>query len=141
MSSISFVSNKTTFKLKQVARHRTWVERIIIANHKFPSEIQFIFSNDEFLADLNKQYLKHSTLTDIITFNYNSGHYISGDIFISIDRVKENAEKFNTDFYSELQRVMIHGILHLLGYNDKTDAEKKKIRKKEDECLFILNQI
>jgi len=141
MSKVSFVSNNTTFKLKQAVRHRTWVERIIIANHKFPSEIQFIFSNDTFLADLNKKYLNHSTFTDIITFNYNSGHYISGDIFISIERVKANAEKFKADFNSELQRVMIHGILHLLGYNDKTDAEKKKIRKKEDEALLILNQI
>lgn len=141
MSSVSFVSNQKKFKLKESARHRTWVERIIIANHKFPSQIQFIFSSDEFLADLNQQYLKHSTLTDIITFNYNSGHYISGDIFISIDRVKENAEKFKTDFNTELQRVMIHGILHLLGFNDKTEAEKKKIRKKEDECLEILKHI
>lgn len=141
MSSVSFVSNQTKFKLKEAARHRTWVERIIIANHKFPSQIQFIFSTDEFLADLNRQYLKHSTLTDIITFNYNSGHYISGDIFISIDRVKENAEKFKSDFYTELQRVMIHGILHLIGFNDKTEAEKKKIRKKEDECLEILKHI
>ncbi len=141
MSTVSFVSNETTFKLKQASKHRIWVERIILANHKFPSQIQYIFSTDDFLANLNKEYLKHSTLTDIITFNYNSGHYISGDIFISIDRVKENSQKFNVDFYSELQRVMIHGILHLLGYNDKTEAEKKKIRKKEDECLLILNKI
>ena len=141
MSNVTFVSNQTDFKLKQASRHRTWVERIIIANHKFPSDIQFIFSTDDFIADLNKQYLHHSTLTDIITFNYNSGNYISGDIFISIDRVKENAEKFKTDFYPELQRVMIHGILHLLGYNDKTEAEKRNIRKKEDESLQILDRI
>lgn len=141
MSPFSFTSNDIPFKLKQITRHRTWIERVILANHKFPGAISFIFCSDAFLGDMNKEYLKHNTLTDIITFNYNAGNTISGDIFISIERVEENATKFDSAFYPELQRVMIHGILHLIGYNDKNPSDEKQMRQKENESLVLLERI
>ena len=96
------------------------------------------FVSNFFLSELNKQYLNQTYLTDIITFNYNSGHYVSGDIFISIDRVKENAQIYKIDFEKELERVMVHGILHLLGFKDKSEMEKKIMTRKENEALEIL---
>ena len=109
--------------------------------HKFPGDIQYIFCDDTFLAEMNQQYLQHDTLTDIITFNYNSGHYISGDIFISIDRIKENAATYKTTIEDELHRVMIHGILHLCGLNDKSPKDKKLMQEKENEALEILTRV
>ena len=98
-------------------------------------EISLIFCSDKYLLDINMEYLKHNYYTDIITFNYVEGNVISGDLFISIDRVKENSKKFNTSLIKELYRVIFHGILHLIGYNDKTEDEKKIMREKEDLYL------
>ena len=141
MSAIQFVNKKTRFKLKEQERIASWVERVVLMYHKFPGDIQYIFCDDTFLAEMNQQYLKHDTLTDIITFNYNSGHYISGDIFISIDRIKENAATYKTTIEDELHRVMIHGILHLCGLNDKTAKDKKLMQEKENEALEILTRV
>lgn len=141
MSAIQFTTDQIIFRLKNKSRYQTWIERIILSHQKFPSKVDFIFTNDTFLSSMNKQYLNQTYSTDIITFNYNSGHYISGDIFISIDRIKENASIYNIDFDKELERVMIHGILHLLGFNDKSEREKKLMTKKENEALEILNNI
>ncbi len=98
-------------------------------------EINYIFVDDIYLHKMNMEYLKHDTFTDIITFDYSVGKNLSADIYISVDRIKENSEKFNTDFYNELARVMIHGILHLMKHNDHTDEEKKHMRILENECL------
>ncbi|HRG85760.1 MAG TPA: rRNA maturation RNase YbeY [Chitinophagales bacterium] len=141
MSAIQFVNKKTRFKLKEQERIASWVERVVLMYHKFPGDIQYIFCDDTFLAEMNQQYLQHDTLTDIITFNYNSGHYISGDIFISIDRIKENAATYKTTIEDELHRVMIHGILHLCGLNDKTAKDKKLMQEKENEALEILTRV
>lgn len=141
MSAIQFVNKKTRFKLKEKERIASWVERVVLMYHKFPGDIQYIFCDDTFLAEMNQQYLQHDTLTDIITFNYNSGHYISGDIFISIDRIKENAATYKTTVEDELHRVMIHGILHLCGLNDKTAKDKKLMQEKENEALEILTRV
>ncbi|HRF75626.1 MAG TPA: rRNA maturation RNase YbeY [Chitinophagales bacterium] len=141
MSAIQFVNKKTRFKLKEQERIASWVERVVLMYHKFPGDIQYIFCDDTFLAEMNQQYLQHNTLTDIITFNYNSGHYISGDIFISIDRIKENAATYKTTIEDELHRVMIHGILHLCGLNDKTAKDKKLMQEKENEALEILTRV
>lgn len=140
MSAIQFVNKKTRFKLKEKERIASWVERVVLMYHKFPGDIQYIFCDDTFLAEMNQQYLQHDTLTDIITFNYNSGHYISGDIFISIDRIKENAATYKTTIEDELHRVMIHGILHLCGLNDKSPKDKKLMQEKENEALEILQR-
>ena len=141
MSTIQFVNKKTRFKLKEKERIASWVERVVLMYHKFPGDIQYIFFFFSFLAEMNQQYLQHDTLTDIITFNYNSGHYISGDIFISIDRIKENAATYKTTIEDELHRVMIHGILHLCGLNDKTAKDKKLMQEKENEALEILTRV
>lgn len=141
MSAIQFVNKKTRFKLKEKERIASWVERVVLMYHKFPGDIQYIFCDDTFLAEMNQQYLQHNTLTDIITFNYNSGHYISGDIFISIDRIKENAATYKTTIEDELHRVMIHGILHLCGLNDKSPKDKKLMQEKENEALEILTRV
>ena len=141
MSAIQFVNKKTRFRLKEKERIASWVERVVLMYHKFPGDIQYIFCDDPFLAEMNQQYLQHDTLTDIITFNYNSGHYISGDIFISIDRIKENAATYKTTIEDELHRVMIHGILHLCGLNDKTAKDKKLMQEKENEALEILTRV
>lgn len=98
-------------------------------------DISIIFCSDKYLLDINIEYLNHNYFTDIITFNYVEGNTISGDLFISIDRVKENAMEFNTSWIKELYRVVFHGVLHLVGYNDKTAEEKKLMRKKEDIYL------
>ena len=101
-------------------------------------ELSVIFCSDEFLLDMNKEYLNHDYYTDIITFDYVEGNIISGDLFVSLDRVKENAEMYNSRMLRELYRVVFHGTLHLCGYKDKTDEEQKVMRAKED---YYLNEV
>ena len=101
-------------------------------------EISIIFCSDDYLLDINKKYLNHDYFTDIITFNYNEKNTIIGDLFISVDRVKEIAKELKVDFNNELFRVIIHGVLHLCGYNDKTQDQQKEIRAKEDEYLVLI---
>ncbi|MGB4930120.1 MAG: rRNA maturation RNase YbeY [Chitinophagales bacterium] len=141
MAAIQFANKNTAYKLKEKERIATWIERVILMHHKFPGDIEYIFCDDDFLAEMNQQYLEHDTFTDIITFNYNTGHYISGDIFISIDRIKENAATYKTTTEEELHRVMIHGILHLCGLNDKSPKDKKQMQEKENEALQILTRV
>lgn len=141
MSNFEFNSLDTDFRLKDKKRLQLWLERVILSHHKFPSAVQYIFCSDTYLADLNRQYLQHNTYTDIITFNYNSGYHISGDIFISVDRVAENAVTYKTTFEDELHRVMVHGVLHLLGFNDKKTTEARSMRKLENDALEILKSL
>ena len=116
-----------------------WIEKSIIALGLEPSEISIIFCDDEYLRTINTQYLGHNYYTDIITFDYSSNNQISGDLFVSTDRVNENAHKNNVTFIDELYRVIIHGVLHLCGFNDKSDEEKVEIRKKENYFLNLIN--
>jgi len=138
MEVISFTSLVDSFKLKNQKKLSFWLQKVILSHQKYPVAVTYIFCDDEYLLEVNKKYLKHKTYTDIITFNYNHTYHISGDIFISIDRVRDNAGKYNSDFDEELHRVMVHGVLHLLGYNDKSAQDKKKMVKKENESLAIL---
>jgi len=132
-----YYNYETTFKLENQEQISDWITQTIQnENHKL-EEISYIFCDDDFLLEKNKTYLNHDTLTDIISFDYSVGQLISGDIFISIDRVKENATTFKVDFLDELNRVIIHGILHYCGYNDKTSEEKKQMRAKEDYYLSL----
>jgi rRNA maturation RNase YbeY len=108
---------------------------IIKNEQKFPGEISVIFCSDNYLLKINEQYLNHNYYTDIVTFNYVENSVISGDLFISVHRVDENANQMGVNFDEELYRVMFHGMLHLCGYNDKTNAEKKVMREKEDFYL------
>ena len=139
MAGINYFSQKPRFKLKNSVKTSTWIRRVIKNEGKSLRSLNYVFCTDEYLRDMNIQFLKHRTYTDIITFNYNpSKMEIEGEIYISVDRVRENAETFQTDFPTELNRVIIHGVLHLLGFNDKTKAEKTAMREKEDACLSLL---
>jgi probable rRNA maturation factor len=132
---ISFSTVETDYKLKNKLKVKNWVKNILEAEGKVAGDITYVFCNDEYLGEMNEKYLKHNTLTDIITFDYSEKGILSGDIFISIERVKENAGSFNTTFSAELGRVMAHGVLHLSGYKDKTTEEKQMMRSKEDTYL------
>jgi len=123
---------ETDFLLENTESFIRWIKSVILEENKELGEVNYIFCDDKYLLEKNIKYLDHDTLTDIITFNYCEGDIISSDIMISIERVMENSSIFENSFSEELNRVMIHGILHLIGYNDKTDGEKEIIRKKED---------
>ena len=116
---------------------KDWIVQAILLESFKIDTINYIFCNDDYLLEKNIKYLNHNTLTDVISFDYTLGKLISGDIFISVERVKENAKKFQTSFVDELHRVMIHGVLHYCGYNDKTQEEKKQMRSKEDYYLSL----
>ena len=136
-----YYSENCTFRLKNKKLINSWIKEIIRREGKLLKDISFIICDDSYLSGLNETYLKHKTLTDIITFDYCEGKFISGEIYISIDRVKENAIKFKKTFNNELCRVMAHGILHLAGYSDKTISDKIDMRAKEDGSLLLLEKL
>lgn len=139
--AITFTNEKIKFELKQKSKIKTWIAQVIEQEKKSLGELSYAFVSDEALLKMNKEYLNHNTFTDIITFDYTEGKIISGDIFISIDRVKENAKKFEVDFQEEIKRVIIHGVLHLCGYKDKKPADVKIMRKKEDKALQVFSSL
>ena len=135
---IHFFYEETNFKAKSVGALRNWIHQSILAENQTLQELNFIFCSDDYLLKMNQQYLNHDTFTDVITFDHSEvTSSIYGDIFISIDRIKENAKAFNVGFNQELNRVMIHGTLHLLGYKDKKPADKSKMTEKENENLAL----
>jgi len=131
--------SETNFQLAQKRPIKNWLNCIVKQENKKIGEINIVFYNDEQLLELNKQYLNHDTFTDIITFDYSEKKVLHGDICISIERVKENAIKYNCTFEEELRRVMVHGILHLCGYKDKKTDEVKLMKAKEEESLMLFN--
>lgn len=136
MPAITFHEEDISYTLKNKTAVRKWITDTIIAEGYKLSELTYIFCTDEYLLQINRQYLDHDTYTDIITFdNSEEEGLIVGDIFISIERIRENAGKFNVTEAHELHRVLIHGALHLLGYTDKSPADKKKMTSKEDFYL------
>lgn len=135
---INFFSESTDFQLASPEVVENWITSVINTEDKNLHLLNFIFCDDTYLHKINVEYLNHDTLTDIITFPYDDPPIIHSDIFISVDRVKENARLFKTSFENELHRVIIHGVLHLCGYGDKTEEEKSFMRKKEDEALKLL---
>ncbi len=138
MENINFFAEDIEFNLRQKSKIRSWLKSILRQNNRTISSINYIFTSDKYLLQVNKEYLNHSTLTDIITFDQslNAGR-IESDIYISIDRVKENSINLQISFEDELHRVMVHGILHLLGYTDKNDVEKEEMREKENHYLTL----
>ncbi|MEX0598558.1 MAG: rRNA maturation RNase YbeY [Candidatus Paceibacterota bacterium] len=132
---LSFHSADISFILKEKSAFRKWINSEILRRSFKTGKINLILCSDDYLLELNKKYLNHNFYTDIITFNYNEANLISGDLFISIDRIKENTLIFNTIFQQELKRVIIHGILHLMGHDDNSPDLKKKIHEEEDEAL------
>ncbi|OFX52809.1 MAG: rRNA maturation RNase YbeY [Bacteroidetes bacterium GWB2_41_8] len=136
--SINYCSEDVSVPKIKKRKISGWIKETIISEGKIPGEISFIFCSDNFLLEVNKQYLNHDYFTDIITFDYVENDVISGDIFISCDRVKENAKEFNAEFLNELSRIIIHGVLHLCGYKDKSKKDKFLMTQKEDFYLNVL---
>lgn len=136
--AIQFFSQDTAFKLSQKRIINSWIKSTISSHQKKCGEISFIFTSDPQILEVNRQYLQHDYFTDIITFNYNSADLVSGDIYISVDTVRSNAAIYKVTFEEELHRVIIHGILHLLGFNDKTKSQQKEMTENENLNLKIL---
>ena len=135
---IHYFYEQIDFKIETPRKASIWITLVAKTEKKEIGDLTYVFCSDDYLLSLNQQFLKHNTLTDIITFDYSEGKKeLSGEIYISIDRVADNAAKFKTDFQDELHRVMIHGVLHLAGYKDKKPAEKALMRKKEEGCLSL----
>ena len=127
------------FKLESEKLIENWIQEIIEIHNCEEGEINYIFCDDAYLLKLNIEFLQHDTLTDIISFDNSLGKLLSGDVFISIERIKENAKEFNVSFEEELHRVMIHGILHYIGFKDKTEKDQQEMTRQENLALSILN--
>lgn len=134
---ISF-NYETNFELDNEDKLSSWISNTISDEGFKEGDVNYIFCDDAYLLNLNMEFLDHDTLTDIISFDYTMGKLISGDVYISIERVRENAKDFNVSFENELSRVMIHGILHYCGYKDKTDSDTSEMRSKENYYISKL---
>lgn len=130
---------KSEFVIQNKSDYVDWINRVIVSEGFSAGQIDYVFCSDDYLLELNKEYLNHDTFTDIITFDYRDGNTISGDIFISTDRVEENAKKYDVAFSNELRRVMSHGVLHLAGFGDKSNEEKRIMREKEEEKIKMFH--
>lgn len=130
---------ETEFSLDNEQAFIDWLSAVIISEKKNEGEINYIFCDDEYLHKINVEYLSHDTLTDIISFDYTVGNELNGDIFVSVERVEDNAKDFNVSFEEELKRVLAHGILHYCGYKDKSDADAELMRLKEDEKIAMFH--
>ncbi len=130
---------ETEFTLENEEAISGWISNVIKSEGKKEGEINYIFCDDEYLLEINKEHLQHDYYTDIISFDYSVGNEINGDMFISVDRVKENAEDFNVTFEEELKRVIVHGVLHYCGYKDKSEVDELLMRSKEDEKLAMFH--
>lgn len=128
---------ETGFELQDESLYASWISEVIASEMKQEGEINYIFCDDDYLIEINRQYLDHDTLTDIISFDYSEGIILQGDIFISVERVKDNATDFMVDFNDELKRVMAHGVLHYCGYKDKSKSDEILMRQKEEEKMKL----
>lgn len=137
--AIRFSVRSGEFKLEEAPKVRQWVAEVVKKRGKSVGNINYLFCDDEYLLEVNRRYLNHDTYTDIITFDYVAGGLVSGDIMISTERVGENAVKFGVPFGQELHRVIIHGVLHLLGQGDKSEDEAREMRRQEEEALGVWN--
>lgn len=139
--NIRFSNADINFRLKNSTRIKAVILEIFKREKFLLHNLRYIFCSDEFLLNINRKFLQHDYYTDIITFDLSEGEGTIGEIYISIDRVKENALEFHSDFYTELLRVIFHGALHLCGYKDKTPAQEKTMRKKEEEYLQLFEEL
>jgi rRNA maturation RNase YbeY len=135
---ISF-NYETDFELENEAQYEDWISRIIESEGFDEGEINYIFCDDEYLHKINVDYLDHDTLTDIISFDYTVGNLIQGDIFVSVERIRDNANDFNVSFEDELKRVLSHGVLHYCGYKDKSPKDEALMRSKEEEKMQMFH--
>lgn len=130
---------ESEFQLENEDVFSEWIEQVVLSEDKMLGEVNYIFCDDEYLHKINVEYLDHDTLTDIISFDYSERNLVQGDIFISIERVADNASDFDVPFNEELKRVIIHGILHYCGYKDKSESEERIMRSKEDEKIKMFH--
>ncbi len=135
---ISF-NYENDFQLDNESLYEDWISRVIASENKEEGELSYIFCDDEYLHKINVEYLNHDDLTDIISFDYSEGNVLHGDIFISIERVQDNANDFKVPFEEELKRVIIHGVLHYCGYKDKSDSDAAIMRAKEEEKILLFH--
>jgi len=139
MSKINFFNEDIDFVLENPEEINNWITQVIEDNSFTINQLNYIICSDNYLLEINRSYLSHDTLTDIITFdNSDEDNTVEADIFISLERVKENSEQLKTDITTEFNRVLIHGVLHLIGWNDKTQEDKAEMREKEEACLSLL---
>ena len=130
---------ESEFTLSNEALFSDWISRVLLSENREEGDVNYIFCDDDYLHKINVEYLDHDTLTDVISFDYSVGNEINGDIFISVERVMDNAKDYNVSFEEELKRVVIHGVLHYCGYKDKTPADELLMRQKEDEKLLLFH--
>jgi len=135
--TVSFFIENINYRLTDKNHLKSWISKVCEKEAVTINSLIFVFSDDDFLLQINKKYLRHNTLTDIITFDLSDDLCLDGEIYISLDRVKDNAKKFDVKYVNEIHRVMIHGVLHLIGYNDKTPSQKRKMTVKEDYYLSL----
>jgi rRNA maturation RNase YbeY len=135
---ISF-NYETDFELGNEAFYQDWISRVILSEGKKEGDINYIFCDDEYLHKLNVEYLQHDTLTDVISFDYCVGNELHGDVFISVERVLDNAKDYDVDFADELKRVIVHGVLHFAGYKDKSLDDESVMRSKEEEKIMMFH--
>lgn len=138
---VSFFFENTAFKLKGKTRIKQWLRLVAESEVYTLGNISVIFCSDNYILDINQRYLQHDYFTDIITFDYTERTKISGDLFVSVDSVKENSVEYGVEFEDELHRVIVHGILHLIGYDDHTEEDIRVMRSKEDYYLSLLDLI
>ena len=139
--AIYFSTENIDFELEDASRVKKWITAVVDAQGKRVGNLNYLFCDDAYLIGVNQTYLNHDTYTDIITFDYVECNVVSGDILISVERVRENAHLFNTSFEQELHRVIIHGVLHLLGQADKSDEDAAEMRRKEESALDLWKTI
>jgi len=135
--AITFHNESIRFDLKEKIKHKKWIRHFIESNNRVTGDLVFVFTSNEQLKLMNLEYLNHNYFTDVITFDYTEGKITSGDVFISIDQVRENAALYQVEPAEELRRVMIHGVLHLMGYKDGTEEERLAMREKENDALHL----
>lgn len=123
--------------LRDRTQLRSWIQAVVKKENKTPGELSYVFCSDDYLLQMNRDHLQHDYYTDIITFDFSTGNKVSGEMYISIDRVRENAHSLGVSVKDELHRVMIHGVLHLMGYKDKSPKHKKEMVSKEDASLAL----
>jgi len=138
---VSYFTEDIEFKFKHRRLNNAWLRMVAESEIKKLGDISIIFCSDNKILDINVQYLQHDYFTDIITFDYSEGNRISGDLFISIDSVKDNAKLYGSEFEDELNRVIVHGVLHLIGYDDHTEEDQRTMRTKEDYYLKIRSSL
>ena len=135
---ISF-NYETDFELSDETAISDWLSQVILSESKKEGDINYVFCDDEYLHKINVEYLEHDTLTDIISFDYSIGNELHGDIFVSVERVADNAKDYEVTFDEELKRVLVHGILHYAGYKDKSEDDELKMRQKEEEKMAMFH--